>query len=765
MFELKRVLFSKPVVGALVILIILNVFYYFKYEKNSDEYIAAYNEIIENCQGKNSDETEEYLSSLRQSNRAVILANNWELYEVDTKAEYIDSLYAAYDDETVSAIVSGTYIVSEEEYNRAWESNDAIAAMSSQLEHLDSFSNYYDSIVQNAQSMGMFSIFSDPNSFAYKNIQKTVEDFECIKNVQVTLDNELAINSVFSGKLADYSVFAFMLVAALMFIVERRNGLWELIYSSKNGRGIMILNRVLVLLVCSFVSVTLLVGGRFALACLLNGGAGDLSRAVQSNSLFGGIAQNISMGGFLIEYYVFKIVGMWLAGMAVWLILLLFSNTNAAIAVSSVFIALEYVLFTTIPDSYSLVVLRFVNIFAFVDFERIFGAYLNIDLFGNVVNGSAITIALIPVAAILLIGGCVACGCFKKPITSPSIFTRLFDKLQKFYDKMVSRLGLFGNEMHKILIHQKVLVLIVFLLLWATFFAAVPVPDGGYDAAEAYNKSLYEGAVSQKMLEEIDSEIDSLLSLSIRSQYEETKLAALQGIRFEAEMLLSKGEADGISYYLIDSSVYDALVSEDANDSALIALLFVVLMFAGIFAYENKNNTKAILRSSENGMNKIWRVKAGAAILLTTFIWAVIYGTQIVLCSFTYGGLHTLNVPIGSFLEMTSLPSSMTAGTWLVLIYLLRLLIMYSLTGATVFISGLLKNVNLATIVCCAVLILPALLFAIVGNGAIKITFADALVYGNDYMSKSNLILNTSLLAAGVLSFAGSFVAWKQHKV
>lgn len=764
MFELKRVLFSKPLIGALVVLIIANVFYYFKYEKKSDGYIDSYTQIVEECKGLSEEEIENKVLEIQNNNSLTRISYYWTNYDEDTKEFYLEIYSDILDRDVMKQIEEGTYSVTYEEYDKAMASTEATDAIGKQIRHLKDFSGYYEQIKKNAQSLSMFSIFSDPNSFVYKNIIKTVEDFACIENVKGSFDNELAINSFFSGKIADYSVFAFMAIAALMLITERKNGLWELIYSSKNGRGTLILNRVWVLFVCSFIGVTVLIAGRFALSCFINGGAGDLSRAVQSNSLFGGIAQNISMGGFLLEYYVFKVIGMWLAGMAVWLILLLFSNTNAAIAVSAVFVALEYVLFTTIPDSYALVVFRFVNIFAFVDFEKIFGAYLNINLFGRAVNGSALTIALIPMAAILLTVLCLLCGCLKKPIKSPSIFARLWDKIQKLYDKLVSKLGMLGSEMNKLLIHQKGIVIVAFLVCWALFLAQVPALDEQYNAVTAYNKTLYQGVITEETLSIIQKEIDSLTSLEIKSQFESSKLSSLLEIYSEAQYLLEMGKTDGVKYCLLDSSGYDALMSEDADNISIIALLFVVLLCAGVFAYENKNNTKAILRSSENGMNKVWRVKAGAVILLTTAVWGIIYGTQIMLCANVYGGFSMLSAPIGSFMDYTALPKSMPVCAWLMFVYLLRLLVMYALAGAVTFVSVLMKNVNLSVIVCCAVFVLPALLFAVVGDGAIKITFADALVYGDDFMTKQNIFLNASLLAAGVLSCIGNFVVWKRHK-
>lgn len=763
MLEFKRVFLSKPLIGALIVLIIANVFYFFKYEKNDDDYVATYTQLIDDCDGLSIDEATQKILKIQNDNTYIRIAYRWQDCDEETK-EFYRSTYGADFAALIDKVETGEYSVSDEEFKRAWEIYPVTFQINEQLTHLNEFSDYYEQIKKNAQSMSMFSIFSNPDSFANKNIQKTVEDFACIENVEGSLDNELAINSFFSGKIADYSVLAFMAVAALMLVTERKNGLWELVHSSKNGRGTLILKRTLTLLVCSFAGVTILIVGRFALACAINGGAGDLSRAVQSNSLFGGIAQNISMGGFLLEYYVFKVIGMWLAGMAVWLILLLFSNTNAAIAVSSVFIVLEYVLFTTIPDSYSLVVFRFINIFAFVDFERIFGAYLNIELFDKAVTGSALTIALIPVAAILLTVICLLCGCLKKPVKSPSIFARLWDKIQKFYDKLVSKLGTFGNEMNKLLIHQKGIALVIFLVIWAIFIAQVPTPDDGYDAITAYNKTLYQGVVTEETLDSIKTEIDSLMAIEAKSQFESSKLSALSEIYNEGQELLEMGKLDGVKYCLVDSSCYEALISENANNVSLIALLFVVLLCAGVFVYENKNSTKPILRSCANGMNMVWRTKVRAVLLLTTAVWAVIYGTHIILCIGMYGGFPMLGAPIGSFLTSTALPKSMPVYAWLILIYLLRLLAMYAIAGAVSFVSVLMKNANLSVIVCCAVFVLPALLFAVIGGGTIKITFADALVYGDDYMSMSNIVLIASSLVIGILSYMFCYLLWKKRE-
>ena len=58
----------------------------------------------------------------------------------------------------------------------------AINLLLQQYDYIEKYPSYLDTVQEQAQRMKKFSIFSEEDSFSYRNIQKTGEDFEKIKN-------------------------------------------------------------------------------------------------------------------------------------------------------------------------------------------------------------------------------------------------------------------------------------------------------------------------------------------------------------------------------------------------------------------------------------------------------------------------------------------------------------------------------------------------------------------------------------------------------
>ena len=87
--------------------------------------------------------------------------------------------------------------------------------------------------------------------------------------------------------------------------------------------------------------------------------------------------------------------------------MLAISNTSLGVAVTALFLGTEYTLFALIPDSYAIAVLRFVNIFAMISYNRIYMRYLNINISSYPVNGSTLTTYMIPTALVIFAAGSI----------------------------------------------------------------------------------------------------------------------------------------------------------------------------------------------------------------------------------------------------------------------------------------------------------------------------------------------------------------------
>ena len=179
--EWKRVLLGKAFLSALALLVALNGFFFFYQHGGS--------------YGQFGVDAEAYHQQFQ-----ALSALSWEdglARSVDFQEKYIADLFAD--------------LSRERPYTEA-AANRAMEQLQAQYEHLLSYENYLTGIDRDAKKLQSVSLFSDPDSFAYKNIVKTAGDFQAMQGVSVTHGHDLAVTDVFEDRWADYSVLLLTLV-------------------------------------------------------------------------------------------------------------------------------------------------------------------------------------------------------------------------------------------------------------------------------------------------------------------------------------------------------------------------------------------------------------------------------------------------------------------------------------------------------------------------------------------------------------------------
>ncbi len=125
------------------------------------------------------------------------------------------------------------------------EPMDPIGQAGSELEaYLDLVETQYEQMLDRARQAAETSIFSDPDSFAYRNIQKTLRDFASFRDIQLQPVKARAFLLYFQNLAAELSLAVWMLAAVVVILKDRRNGLWPVIHALPNGRWHLALQRV-----------------------------------------------------------------------------------------------------------------------------------------------------------------------------------------------------------------------------------------------------------------------------------------------------------------------------------------------------------------------------------------------------------------------------------------------------------------------------------------------------------------------------------------
>lgn len=759
MNEWKRVLLSRSAAALAALLALLNVFFQIAENPYAPGFAGSYAAELERYDAlEPAQAASEVEQSLEEVNQEVLL-HLWHNEDTgplrDALEEQCRQNYGGGFESAVAAMD-----FSEAEYQELLLRQSALQVIREQLDYLTAYPDYLDTVHSNARQMAGLKIFSHADSFSQRNIARTDEVFPDSGEIALSLDRDVALSHFVEDALPSYSLFVWMLAVVLRLLQERKSGLWSLIHGGARGRIRLGVRRVFLLLGAALIGTVLILGSTLLTASALYGGLGDLGRSVQSCRLFQAFPEQMPVGTFLLLYAAVKVLGIWLVGLILWALLQSPGHLPLALTGAAVFLTAEFALFTFLPDSYTLAVLRYVNVFALIDTAPVLLTYLNLNLFGWPVRGSSLTLALVPVLAALFGAVCVLLQAKKKPVAKQNRMIALIQRCQIPFSRMSSRLGLLGSELRKVFWSQKGLVVLAALLLWLGWGMSTPPADIElYDTALAAVAADYEGPVTEETLSAIDRSLEELRGWA-DSTLVNQQTAALEALREIAEDSLSAGDGR----WLMNPAPYLAIMNQNQNNdqriNALVSMLAILLLAAGIFPYERQQQILALLQASPCGRRRLWRCKTGMALGLTGMLWLLTTLRTLWLTVERYGSLSTLEAPLRSLEYFWDAPAPLSVGMGLALYFLLRLTAMLAFTCAVLGLSCVGKTVNQSILLCCAVLLLPVCLevmgFPFIGRLSFARVFSPLEASWTDY---------APALLLGVGGGIYSFLSWQRRTV
>jgi len=709
MNEWKRVLFSRGVIALATLLALLNVFFQIVENPYAPGFAGAYAAELERYDNLEPLQAAyEAEQSLKEVNRAVLI-HLWHNEDAGPLRDMLEEQCRQnYGDGFEPAVAAMDF--SEAAYQELLLRQSALQVIREQLDYLTAYPGYLDTVHSNASQMAGLKIFSESYSFSQRNIARTDEVFPDSGEIHLSLDRDVALSRFIEDALPSYSLFVWMLAVVFQLLQERKTGLWSLIHGGGHGRVRLGLRRVFLLLAAALIGTVVILGSALLTVSALYGGLGDLGRSVQSCQLFQAFPEQLPVGVFLLLYAGVKVLGIWLVGLILWALLQAAGHLPLALAGAAVFLTVEFALFSFLPDSYTLAVLRYVNVFALIDTAPVLLTYLNLNLFGWPVRGSRLTLGLMPALAAFFGAVCVLLQAKKKPVAKQNRLIALMLRCQAPFSRMSSRLGLLGLELRKVLWSQKGLVILAALLLWLGRGMSTPPADIElYDTALASVAADYEGPVTEETLSAIDRGLEELRGWA-DSTLVNQQTAALEALREIAEASLAAGDGR----WLMNPAPYLAIMNQNQNNNqrinALVSMLAVLLLTAGIFPFEPQQQMLALLQASPRGRRQLWRCKTGLALGLAGMVWLLTTLRTLWLTVERYGSLTTLGAPLRSLEYFWDAPAPLNVGMGLALYFLLRLAAMLAFTCVVLGLSCVGKTVNQSILLCCTVLLLPVCL-------------------------------------------------------
>lgn len=625
----------------------------------------------------------------------------------------------------------------------------AVNNLLTQTAYLDGYDDYLNTIRANKEKMLSFSIFNDPDSFSGRNIILTAEEFQALEGVSLTLGADGAISAFMDFSITDYLLLAVLMLICISFLDERKKGLWSVVHAAPNGRLRLALGRTGILLGVSVIGVLLLYGTNLLLGFSVYGGVDDLGRAAQSVELLGKMPVACSVGQFLLMFLLFKIGATFLVALLLWLIFTAINNVKYTIMAAAGVLVVEYSLYSFLPVQSGFNLLKYFNIFTYISLSDLYTNYLNIDLFGYPLGIRAVSqYACLPLI-LLLAEVCIIIHCYKRPAAGKDLFGRFVYGINRIADWFLRRFHLLGMELHKMLSIQKgilIMALFLYLVSGLSFAVKIPVTDQTDAAARQYTAELA-GIITDDTLlriDEIQAELDNTLAAHEQAllQYENGEMEypqydvfareadaariksnGLSVVQQRIEELRSLGEEKDFTPWLIEESPYKGTYGIEASanqqSAALMAMLTVVLLLGGSFAYETQSGMTYLLTSTQRGRKTLLRKKIGLAAILTTIVWVVTYGLEIhAFLGICDTGTFAASVQNLSMLE--GFPIQCSFGVFLVGLYLFRWLALFTCAMLTMLISSFMKRMETAYISTCGIILLPSVLYLYLGLEPLK---------------------------------------------
>ncbi len=655
----------------------------------------------------------------------------------DSEGTPLPPVYAS-DAEIETAITHLPYLLSVKEepdrFNETlWMYVDALHEVQEDAEYIAGYTEYLQKIQRQADEQSRTSIFGKKKSFSLRNLKKTAKEFGKLlglnvreqnstefgtasDEVQVSFGNNSGIEKWLSFNLGDYFGLLLLTIFVMAFLEERKKGLWSIVRTAKGGRQMLGIHRVLILLVVSILATVLFNLLPLSLSCVIQGGHTDLSRAIQSIQSFRTCTVRCSIGGWILMYTGVKILAGLFLGLFVWFIMGSVSNAQLSLAVLLPVLGAEYALFTFLPVQSIFNPFKYLNLFSYVHTASLYTEYLNINLFGFPIGNRRMMLILLPTLLTVFSYLCVHMQAKRYPEGNRDYLSGIALRVNIILDKIRTRFTMGMWEAYKMLFLEFGVVIMVIIIVSTgslSYTAWTMIPED-MRAYYMYIKDM-QGPIGNQ--QETASYIAHARDSAEDSNNPYELRHALDILEERVTELQVKGAAENFEPWILYDIDFNAYYGDKPVNrqrlNAMIAILFMVFLCAGINAYEKQSGVVPMLKSTRYGRAPLLHRKLLMAGLSAVFVWLFVWIRELWQYISIYG-TDILDAPVRNLPLFSEFPFNVTIRGYLMILYGMRLAMLIPVGWAVLCISYFTPNVWMSYLFGTAVLVLPAL-FTVLG--------------------------------------------------
>ena len=565
-----------------------------------------------------------------------------------------------------------------------------------QNEEHEQFYQRINNISDEVDSLLDVSIFADENSIAYKNINKTAEDYKKLKGIELSNTNDYAVESFIRYDGIYIAGIIIILFTVAIFRKERKNGIWELIYVTKNGRRIMCMKRGIMLFIISLITSVILIGGTLSLSFINFGGADLLFAPVQSVGMLQNVVMNISLLEFVV-YYCFIYAGcLFVNGLLIWCIMSCIRNINMSMIIVSAIYITEWLVYSVFMWSNPLSILKYSNIYFLSDPREAYTEYTNFSVGNNLINLREYVPFFIILAIAVMMVIHIFISEFVKPVYGVGKVEKLYNNICDFARKKICYMTLGGFEVFKALIHRKGIIVIgIFILVNIVNIdhSMLVISPARELLDEFYDK--YTGEIDDEALAAY-SEIETKAKAISEEGNAENNAVYNMYKMLKEQLTYGEGlKANGIAPWFINDRGYKLLLNGHSLFKRIVdgmlLVIAVVLISSSVYSDEKKQGLDYLIKSTIKGRKQLFVRKSVVTLVITGVLALFLYGTQMYEVLLQYE-LDGLGAPIQNIGILNELEYSISVAGFIGIWLLSRMSVMLMVSSIVMYISVRGKN-------------------------------------------------------------------------
>ena len=595
------------------------------------------------------------------------------------------------------------------------------------------YENYILGIEEQAEKLKKSSLYSDPDSFAFRDIESTLAAYEHLKGMSITAEFSGGIRLITDSRATDAFVLLSLIILSMHLLVsEREEGTLSLVKTRKNGYLKTILSKIIVL----FLSVLLLCVLFYAVNFTVVSnqlGLGNLNSALQSLDGYISSPYKISVRQYLLLSAAAKTAGMLACAGVLFLICIICRNSLFSCITALLFAGAELILYLSVSPHSSLHILKEFNIAALLDTGRYFSDYLNINVLQYPVN----TVTAGIITALSAVTVCTETGTAvykteKSAGARRNILRETFEKRKRLSGG--EHTNLFMHEAYKLLIMNKALLVLSICILLQFFHYKNINYYFRREEMHYYNYSLtLAGELSADKEKFLETELEKFESAEEKKEqiferyenneidehyrdylleqldYDEDQKSAFERASSqysELEAMKNRGIRAEYVYQTGWNCIYGAEALKKSLGEFMSVFAVLILMLSSYEAADITTHAESLIVISKRGRKAVLKRKLAASFILGLISSAACFIPQTAAAAITFG-LSGFSAPAKSILVLSWAPDFFSAAVFFITYQIIRIIIVSVSAVLILYISRKTKNPITAMFISAAVLILP----------------------------------------------------------